>query len=115
MRLPDGIYGGTRPADGLLFGCKGTMLIEFKVCRTRGFSFDVNNKKHVTKHQLESLRKFVGQMRISCVGVFHEDCVHFHFIDRLGRVYLARTMKDRDPFHLLFIEALEKGDDGCVR
>lgn len=69
LRIPDGMHGGFRPFDGVLFMVQEAWAIEFKVERRKTFKFSLDE---LPKHQKEGLLEFEnGEMRRSAVMVYH--------------------------------------------
>lgn len=70
LRIPDGMYGNFKPADGILFCGRSTWMLEFKVDRRKTFRWSMSE---LPEHQRRELKGFVnkGRGRLSAVIVCH--------------------------------------------
>lgn len=78
LRIPDGVYGNIRPADGVLFAFGKAAMVEHKVDRRKTHVFSTGM---LTAHQLRSCRGFRGFDRVSFAVIFHGEDAHLYSIE----------------------------------
>jgi len=88
LRIPDGMYGNFKPADGILFCGNTSWMLEFKVDRRKTYKYSL---KEVPDHQMMELKRFDnGTDRKSVVVVYHIEKKEWHVIPVKGGADVGR-------------------------